>query len=119
MISEVARGVLAEMESALDGCARHGRSSTQYQERVFARQIAVERQQDGRSCRTARSDNLAYVGAPRDDPGRRWAIRGLRATCVGAARALVFFLRPHRRCSRTTACAPGCRGNRSCASTAW
>ena len=55
MISEVARAVLAEMETALDALRTDMDLVAEYQERVFARQVAVERLARGGSSRTARS----------------------------------------------------------------
>ena len=60
MISEVARAVLAEMETALDALRTDMDLVAEYQERVFARQVAVEKSHDGRFVDRA-FDNLAYV----------------------------------------------------------
>src|ERR1044071_5280709 len=61
MISEVARAVLAEMETGFDALRTDMELVAEYQERVFARQVAVERQHEGRFVSDRAFDNLAYV----------------------------------------------------------
>src|SRR5438105_6856250 len=95
MISEVARAVLAEMETSLDALRTDMELVAEYQERIFARQVAVEKQQAGRFVSDRAFDNLAYVaehttnaGAMMDDPRFRDYMRWV-------SEGIVFFLRPH------------------------
>ncbi len=95
MITEVARAVLAEMESSLDALRTDMDLVAEYQERVFARQVTVERQHAGRFVSDRAFDNLAYaaehttvvaemMGDQRFADYMRWVSSGT-----------VFFLRPH------------------------
>jgi nicotinamide riboside kinase len=96
MISEVARGVLAEMEEQLDGIRSRLDVVDRYQTEVFHRQIAAEAAHAGAFVSDRAFCNLAYaaqhatvLGSLASDPrlGRYMAsVRG----------GLVFFLRPHR-----------------------
>src|SRR5215212_99352 len=61
MISEVARAVLAELETSLDALRTDMELVAEYQERVFERQVAVERHHQGRFVSDRAFDNLAYV----------------------------------------------------------
>lgn len=61
MISEVARAVLAEMETGFDALRTDMELVGEYQERVFARQVAVEKLHEGRFVSDRAFDNLAYV----------------------------------------------------------
>jgi len=96
MISEVARAVLAEMETGLDALRTDMDLVAEYQERVFARQVAVEQLHDGKFVSDRAFDNLAYVAehttnaaAMMNDPRflqyMKWVSEGI-----------VFFLRPHQ-----------------------
>ena len=96
MISEVARAVLAEMETDLDALRTDMELVAEYQERVFARQVAVERLHEGKFVSDRAFDNLAYVAehttnaATMMNDGRfldymKWVREGV-----------VFFLRPHK-----------------------
>src|SRR5689334_421292 len=94
MISEVARAVLAEMETGLEALRTDMDLVAEYQERIFARQVAVEKQHAGRFVSDRAFDNLAYVaehtlnaatmlGDQRFADYMRWVSDGI-----------VFFLRP-------------------------
>lgn len=96
MISEVARAVLAEMETSLDALRTDMDLVSEYQQRVFARQIAIEKNHNGKFVSDRAFDNLAYavehttVGAsmmaePQFADYMKWVAGGV-----------VFFLRPHR-----------------------
>src|ERR1043165_3314067 len=61
MISEVARAVLAEMETGLDALRTDMDLVAEYQERVFQRQGTGEQQDEGRYVSDRAFDNLAYV----------------------------------------------------------
>src|SRR5262245_43187683 len=95
MITEVARAVLAEMESSLDALRTDMDLVAEYQERVFARQVAIEKLHDGRFVSDRAFDNLAYaaehttvvadlMGDQRFSDYMKWVSHGT-----------VFFLRPH------------------------
>lgn len=96
MISEMARAVLAEMETSLDALRTDMDLVAEYQERVFARQVEVERIHQGRFVSDRAFDNLAYaaehttvsaemLGDPAFAEYMRWVSAGV-----------VFFLRPHQ-----------------------
>ena len=61
MISEVAHAILAEMETSLRALRTDMELVTEYQERVFARQVQVERSHEGKFVSDRAFDNLAYV----------------------------------------------------------
>jgi predicted ATPase len=95
MITEVARGVLAEMEASLDTLRTDVELTAEYQRRVFERQVAVEKLQANGFVSDRAFDNLAYaaehtmivadlLGDPNFLEYMRWVSRGV-----------VFFLRPH------------------------
>jgi nicotinamide riboside kinase len=95
MISEMARAVLAEMETSLETLRTDMDLVAEYQERVFARQVEVERMHQGRFVSDRAFDNLAYaaehttvsaemLGDPAFAEYMRWVNAGV-----------VFFLRPH------------------------
>lgn len=95
MISEMARAVLAEMETSLETLRTDMDLVAEYQERVFARQVEVERLHQGRFVSDRAFDNLAYaaehttvsaemLGDPAFTEYMRWVNAGV-----------VFFLRPH------------------------
>jgi hypothetical protein len=95
MITEVARGVLAEMETSLDALRTDVELVASYQRRVFERQIATERGHAEGFVSDRAFDNLAYaaehttivadlLGEPAFAEYMEWVARGL-----------VFFLRPH------------------------
>jgi predicted ATPase len=95
MITEVARAVLAEMESSFDALRTDMEMVAEYQDRVFARQISIERLHEGAFVSDRAFDNLAYaaehtlvladlMGDQRFRDYMRWVADGT-----------VFFLRPH------------------------
>ena len=95
MITEVARAVLAEMETNFDALRTDLDLVAEYQRRVWERQVAVERLHDGHFVSDRAFDNLAYaaehttivadlMGTPRFAEYMKWVSEGI-----------VFFLRPH------------------------
>ena len=96
MISEVARGVLAEMEAQLDGLRSNLALVDRYQMQVFERQIEAEAQQPGSFVSDRAFCNLAYAGHHAtilgDIAGDPRLLRYMQSVREG----LVFFLRPHR-----------------------
>ncbi len=96
MISEVARGVLAEMEEHLDGIRSRLEVVDRYQAEVFERQIQAEAEQPGSFVSDRAFCNLTYAAhhatiLPRlaADPRFEEYMRSVRA-------GLVFYVRPHR-----------------------
>lgn len=96
MISEVARGVLAEMEARLDDIRSDIGLVNRYQAEVFERQLAAELEQKGGFVSDRAFCNLAYAAhhsqalpqLARDDRLARYMAR--------VREGLVFFIRPHR-----------------------
>src|SRR6185369_4905878 len=62
MITEVARAVLAELETSLDALRTDMDLIAEYQRRVFERQVEVERLQATGFVSDRAFDNLAYAG---------------------------------------------------------
>ncbi len=95
MITEVARQVLAEMETSLDSLRADVNLVGEYQMAVYERQVAVEKLQSAGFVSDRAFDNLAYaaehttvvadiMSAPSFGEYMDWVRNGL-----------VFFLRPH------------------------
>ena len=96
MISEVARGVLAEMEERLDSLRTDVELVSHYQSQVFERQIEAEQAQPGSFVSDRSFCNLAYAAHHSNlmnevatDPRFAEYMRSVN-------QGLVFFLRPHR-----------------------
>ena len=96
MISEVARAVLAEMETALDALRTDMDLVAEYQERVFARQVTVERQHADRFVSDRAFDNLAYVAEHTLNAGVMMDGDRFRDYMKWVSDGVVFFLRPHQ-----------------------
>ena len=95
MISEVARAVLAEMETSLDALRTDMDLVAEYQERVFARQVQVEQQHAGRFVSDRAFDNLAYVAEHTTNAAAMMNDERFRAYMKWVREGFVFFLRPH------------------------
>ena len=95
MISEVARAVLAEMETSLDALRTDMGLVAEYQERVFARQVAVEKQHDGRFVSDRAFDNLAYVAEHTMNAAAMMNDQRFHDYMRWVSEGIVFFLRPH------------------------
>jgi len=96
MISEVARGVLAEMEERLDSLRTDVELVSHYQSQVFERQIEAEQAQPGSFVSDRSFCNLAYAAHHSNlmnevatDPRFAEYMRSVN-------QGIVFFLRPHR-----------------------
>lgn len=96
MISEVARGVLAEMEAQLDALRSDVELVNRYQRQVFERQLEAERQQRGGFVSDRAFCNLAYaahhstvLSGIATDPRLRNYMESVRS-------GIVLYLRPHR-----------------------
>jgi len=96
MISEVARAVLAEMETDLAELRTDMELVAEYQERVFARQVAVERASDGRFVSDRAFDNLAYVAEHTTNAAAMMNDARFRDYMSWVSQGVVFFLRPHQ-----------------------
>ncbi len=96
MISEVARAVLAEMETGLDALRTDMDLVGEYQERVFARQVAVEKQHAGRFVSDRAFDNLAYVAEHTTNAAAMMNDARFLDYMKWVSDGIVFFLRPHQ-----------------------
>jgi nicotinamide riboside kinase len=96
MISEVARAVLAEMETALDALRTDMDLVAEYQERVFQRQVAVEQLHDGRFVSDRAFDNLAYVAEHTTNAAAMMNDQRFLDYMTWVREGIVFFLRPHQ-----------------------
>jgi nicotinamide riboside kinase len=95
MISEVARAILAEMETGLDALRTDMDLVAEYQERIFARQVAVEKMHEGRFVSDRAFDNLAYAAEHTLTAAAMLDDVRFREYCRWVSDGVVFFLRPH------------------------
>jgi predicted ATPase len=95
MISEVARAVLAEMETSLDALRTDMDLVAEYQERVFARQVSVEKQHGSRFVSDRAFDNLAYVAEHTTNAAAMLNDERFRDYMQWVREGIVFFVRPH------------------------
>jgi nicotinamide riboside kinase len=96
MISEVARAVLAEMETGLDALRTDMDLVAEYQERVFARQVAVEKLHAGKFVSDRAFDNLAYVAEHTTNAAAMMNDARFHDYMKWVSEGIVFFLRPHQ-----------------------
>ncbi|MEO6708323.1 MAG: AAA family ATPase, partial [Planctomycetota bacterium] len=96
MISEVARGVLAEMEAQLAGIRTNIELIDRYQAEVFERQIEAEAAQSGSFVSDRAFCNLAYAAHHATILGQIAGDARLAGYMQSVRAGLVFFLRPHR-----------------------
>lgn len=96
MISEVARGVLAEMEARLDALRTDVELVNRYQREVFERQIAAEEEQDGSFVSDRAFCNLAYAAQHSTILADIARDERLAEYMETVRTGLVFYLRPHR-----------------------
>lgn len=96
MISEVARSVLAEMESSFDAMRTDMDLVSQYQRKVFARQVATEQQHKERFVSDRAFDNLAYAADHTPIFADMVEDTGFADYMKWVAGGIVFFLRPHK-----------------------
>ncbi|MFT4647438.1 MAG: nicotinamide riboside kinase [Planctomycetota bacterium] len=97
MISEVARGVLAEMEAQVDSLRTNVELVNRYQMEVFERQISAEQNQIGSFVSDRAFCNLAYAAHHSTILGRIFADPRLRDYMDSVRKGVVFFVRPQRR----------------------
>ena len=95
MISEVARGVLAEMEAQLDALRSDVDLVDRYQAEVFERQIEAEAKQPGSFVSDRAFCNLAYAAHHSTILARIAADPRLERYMASVRGGLVFFIRPH------------------------
>ena len=96
MISEVARGVLAEMEEHLDAMRSRLDVVDRYQTEVFERQITAEAQQVGSFVSDRAVCNRAYAAQHARVLNKLATDPRLGSYMDSVKDGLVFFLRPHR-----------------------
>jgi nicotinamide riboside kinase len=95
MITEVARAVLAEMEISFDAVRTDMNLVAEYQARVFARQVAVEKHHHGHFVSDRAFDNLAYAAEHTTIVADLLAAPAFGEYMKWVSEGLVFFLRPH------------------------
>lgn len=95
MISEVARGVLAEMETSLDALRTDMDLVADYQRRVFERQVKVERLHADSFVSDRAFDNLAYAAEHTTIVADVLGDATFAEYMDWVAGGVVFFLRPH------------------------
>jgi len=95
MITEVARAVLAEMESSLDALRTDMELVAEYQEKIFARQVAIEHLHQGRFVSDRAFDNLAYAAEHTTVVARMMSDTKFADYMKWVSDGVVFFLRPH------------------------
>lgn len=96
MISEVARGVLAEMEARLDALRSDIDLVNRYQREVFERQISNELSQTGSFVSDRAFCNLAYAAHHSQVLPELARDERLARYMEFVREGLVFFVRPHR-----------------------
>jgi len=95
MITEVARAVLAEMETSFDALRTDIELVCEYQRRVFERQVAIEKLHNGHFVSDRAFDNLAYAAEHTTSVADLLESERFRDYMRWAAEGIVFFLRPH------------------------
>ena len=96
MISEVARGVLAEMEARLESLRTDLDLVSDYQAQVFERQLEAEHQLGGSFVSDRAFCNLAYAAQHSLLSSEVFADPRLARYMEEVRGGVVFFLRPHR-----------------------
>ncbi|MCB9556052.1 MAG: AAA family ATPase [Deltaproteobacteria bacterium] len=96
MITEVARAVLAELETGLEHLRTDIEMVNRYQTSVFTRQVEVEHQQPGGFVSDRAFDSLAYTAEHATVLSDLVTSDKLRAYMEWVGSGVVFFLRPHR-----------------------
>ena len=96
MISEVARGVLAEMEQQLGSLRSQLDVVDRYQSEVFERQLVAEAEQTGSFVSDRAFCNLAYAAHHATVLSRLATDPRLEGYMESVRGGIVFFVRPHR-----------------------
>jgi nicotinamide riboside kinase len=96
LITEVARGVLAELELSLDTLRTDIDTVTRYQREVLLRQIATEQRYPGGFVSDRAFDNIAYA-AHHTLSTREFMSSEIFTDYIESLRAgIIFFVRPHK-----------------------
>jgi hypothetical protein len=96
MISEIARAVLAELETTFDALRTDMDLVAEYQKRVFERQREIERMQGSGFVSDRAFDNLAYAAEHTLSVGEMLADDTYKQYMEWVAQGIVFYVRPHR-----------------------
>jgi nicotinamide riboside kinase len=96
MITEVARAVLAELETSLDALRTDMDLVAEYQRRVFERQVQVEKLQQTGFVSDRAFDNLAYAAEHTLVLADLLAGDMYKGYMEWVGQGLVFYLRPHQ-----------------------
>lgn len=96
MITEVARAVLAELETSLDSLRTDMELVAEYQRRVFERQVQVEKLQQTGFVSDRAFDNLAYAAEHTLVLADLIAGDSYKGYMEWVAQGIVFYLRPHQ-----------------------
>jgi len=95
MISEIARAVLAELETTLDALRTDPDLVAEYQTRVFTRQVEIEHLQPGGFVSDRSFDNLAYAAEHTTIVADMLDSKEFREYMEWVGEGVVFFVRPH------------------------
>ena len=95
MITEVARAVLAELETSLDALRTDMDLVAEYQRRVFERQVQVEHTQGTGFVSDRAFDNLAYAAEHTIILADLIASEQFKSYMEWVGQGIVFYLRPH------------------------
>src|SRR5579872_5875844 len=95
MITEVARAVLAELETSLDALRTDMDLVAEYQRRVFERQVQVEHTQGTGFVSDRAFDNLAYAAEHTIILADLIASEQFKSYMDWVGQGIVFYLRPH------------------------
>jgi hypothetical protein len=96
MITEVARAVLAELETSLDALRTDMDLVAEYQKRVFERQVQVEKMQNTGFVSDRAFDNLAYAAEHTLILGDLINNDEFKKYAEWVGQGIVFFVRPHK-----------------------
>jgi nicotinamide riboside kinase len=96
MITEVARAVLAEMEASLETLRTDMDLVCEYQQRVFSRQVAIEKLYKDRFVSDRAFDNVAYAAEHTTIVADLLHDERFRKYMEWVSDGVVFFLRPHQ-----------------------
>jgi nicotinamide riboside kinase len=96
MITEIARAVLAELETSFDALRTDMDLVAEYQKRVFERQVQVEKMQGSGFVSDRAFDNLAYAAEHTLCVGDMLADQTFQDYTKWVSDGIVFFVRPHR-----------------------
>jgi hypothetical protein len=96
MITEVARMVLAELETSLDALRTDMDLVAEYQSRVFERQVQVEKNQQSGFVSDRAFDNLAYAAEHTLVLADLINTEEYRRYMDWVGEGIVFFVRPHK-----------------------